>query len=316
MKKQNFQLTNDHIKDEFLKTLHKNREEPKSKLKLSWSNWGFGMEKLEESFKRLKSADINYVELHGNHYGPDLGYNIKETKDLLEYYNMQVSGVCGMFSKDNDLASNRPVNRQRAIDYIKRELEFTEAIGGSYLLVVPGAVGRPNAYDDMEFERSVETLYSLADLFEKHNVRAAIEPVRSAEVSFNHTVEDTLKYISAVNHPAINHINGDIYHMQSEENHIGQAVLNAGSKLCNLHLADSNRGPLGEGAIDIDTIIMALYILQYNEKNNFVTPEPLGPGGDPYPAMHAKPNNEKLNHLVQQTAKYFRAREEQVLSMI
>jgi sugar phosphate isomerase/epimerase len=290
--------------------------QPIQRLKFSWSNWGFGMEKLESSLSRLKAAGIDYIELHGNHYGPDLGYRINETQELLEHYNIKVSGVCGMFSKDNDLSSNRPVARQRAIDYIKRELEFTQAIGGSYLLVVPGAVGRPERYDNMELERSVETLRSLADLFQKHNVRGAIEPVRSAEVSFNHTVEDSLEYIEAVNHPAINHINGDIYHMQSEEKHIGQAILDAGEHLCNLHLADSNRGALGNGAIDIDTIIMALYILRYNEKSNFVTPEPLGPGGDPYPAMHAKPDVVKLNHLVHQTVQYFREREEQVLALI
>src|SRR5699024_7717355 len=246
----------------------------------------------------------------------DLGYSIKEVNSLKKRYNIGVSGICGMFSQDNDLSSNSALSRQRAIDYIKRELEFINEVGGEYLLVVPGAVGRPNKYDDMELYRSVETLQSVSDLFEDYNVKCAIEPVRSVEVSFNHTVEDSLNYINQVDHPAINHINGDIYHMQSEESHIGEAIIHAGDHLCNLHLADSNRGALGEGHIDLDTIIMALYLIGYNKKDNFITPEPLGPGGDPYPAMYAKPNEKKLTHLVTQSFNYFREREKEVISLL
>ena len=55
--------------------------------------------------------------------------------------------------------------------------------------------------------------------------------------------------IKAVNHPGVKHINGDVYHMQTEEPHIGEA-------------------------------------------------------------LYGKPNKELLDNLVQQTARYFREREE------
>ena len=72
------------------------------------------------------------------------------------------------------------------------------------------------------------------------------------------------RYIAAVDHPGVKHINGDVYHMQSEESHIGAALLEAGAALTNLHFADSNRCALGEGSLDVDTIIRALYVLGYN----------------------------------------------------
>jgi sugar phosphate isomerase/epimerase len=78
-------------------------------------------------------------------------------------------------------------------------------------------------------------------------------------------------------------------------------------------MADSNRCALGEGSLDLDTIIMALYIIGYNRPGCFVTPEPLGPGGDPYPAMHGKPDPKLLDKLVNQTAEYFRQRESELL---
>jgi sugar phosphate isomerase/epimerase len=203
--------------------------------------------------------------------------------------------------------------RQNAIDYIRRNLDLCQAVGGSYMLVVPGAVGRPRAYDDCEFDRSVESLGIVAGEFVQAGVRAAVEPIRSAEVSLVHTVTDAQRYIAAVNHPGVRHINGDVYHMQSEEANIAQALLEAGDGLVNLHLADSNRCALGAGSLDVDAVIMALYVIDYPEGPRFATPEPLGPGGDPYPAMFGKPDPALLDKLVSDTVRYWRDREEAVL---
>jgi sugar phosphate isomerase/epimerase len=314
MKKQNFETKTEKIWSAFLELKKKKPEKLKARLNLSWSNWGFGIEPLADSAARLQKNGIRFIELHGNHYGPDLGYQVAETKKILGDHGIQTGGVCGMFSADNDLSSNRAVHRQAAVEYLKREVEFTAQMGGSYILVVPGAVGRPNRYDNTEFERSVATLQLVADLFVENKIKAAIEPIRSAEVSFVHTVADAKKYIAAVNRPGIGHINGDVYHMQSEESHIGEALLDAGDQLVNLHMADSNRCALGIGAMDLDAIIMALYLIGFNTKGRYVTPEPLGPGGDPYPAMHGNPDKKLLDEMVSQTAAYFREREEELLA--
>lgn len=304
---------NERIAAAFRELRRKHPDRLKKRLNLSWSNWGFGLESLAESAARLQRVGIRHIELHGNHYGPDLGYRAGETRKILSDHGITVAGICGMFSPDNDLASNRPLQRQAAVDYLKREIEFAAAVDGRYVLVAPSAVGRPQPYDDTEFERSVETLRLVADLFVRHGVMAAIEPIRSAEVSLVHTIADAKRYIQAVDHPGVSHINGDVYHMQTEEAHVGEAILEAGEMLVNLHMADSNRRALGQGSLDLDTIIMALYLIGYNREDRFVTPEPLGPGGDPYPAMNSRPDKALLENLVQQTASYFREREEAVL---
>ena len=313
MKSQNFEKKNELIRAAFESLKKESPQKLTKRLNLSWSNWGFGIESLEDTARRLQNNGVQFIELHGNHYGPDLGYKADKTLKILGDHNIKVSGICGMFSKDNDLSSNRAIHRQAAIDYIKREIEFTKLVGGTYMLVVPGAVGRPGAYDDTEFERSVETLQLVADLYYQNNIKAAIEPIRSAEVSLIHTVADAMRYIKAVNNPGVSHINGDVYHMQSEESHIGEALMLADSQLVNLHMADSNRCELGDGSLDLDTIIMALYLIGFNSDGHYVTPEPLGPGADPYPAMNGKPNKNLLDNLVKQTIGYFREREEVLL---
>ena len=313
MKLQNYEAKNQKIKAAFTALKQNRPQQWCRRLNLSWSNWGFGLESLADSAVRLENAGIRYIELHGNHYGADLGYRVEETQKILGDHGIAVAGSCGMFSSDNDLSGNRPMVRQAALDYLKRELDFASSVKAGYLLVVPGAVGRPNAYDDAEFERSAAMLRQAADWFVHAGVKAAIEPIRSAEVSFCHTVADAKKYLAAVNHSGVAHINGDVYHMQSEEAHIGDAILDAGAMLTNLHVADSNRCALGDGALDLDTIIMALYLIGYNREGCYVTPEPLGPGGDPYPAMNGKPDQAALDRLVMQTAHYFREREAAVL---
>jgi len=287
MKLQNYELKNLKIKEQFLKLKKENPERFKKRLKFSWSNWGFGVEDLKATAERLNRFKIKFIELHGNLYGQDLGYKPEKVKKLLSDYSIEVAGICGMFSADNDLSSNRPIIKQNAIDYIKRNVDFGSKVEAKYFLIVPGAVGRPTPYDDMEFHRSVETLKIVADIFIKTGIRGAVEPIRSAEVSFCHTFEDTKKYIDSVASPGVRHINGDLYHMLVEESHIGEAIINAEGMLTNLHMADTNRGALGDGSMDLDTIIMALYIIGYNNDDCcFLTPEPLGPGGDPYPAMY------------------------------
>jgi sugar phosphate isomerase/epimerase len=277
-------------------------------LRLSWSNWSFGQEPLHVSLARLAANGIEYIELHGNRYGADLGYDAAAVRDLLASRNMRVSGVCGIFSDDNDLSSNRGHVRQRAIDYIRRNLELGHDVGAEYMLVVPGAVGRPRPIDPYERDRSVETLRLVADDFTQAGVKGAVEPIRSAEVSFCHTLADAAAYIEAVGHPGVQHINADLYHMVSEESNPYEALVAYGDQIINLHLADTNRRALGAGILDVDLVIQALHCTHY-ARRGYCTGEPLGPGGDPYPALYGHPPASELDALVSDTAQTLRARE-------
>ena len=312
---QNYEIKNANIRDKYLAAKKEDPSRFSAELNLSWSNWGFGMEPLEASAKRLADNGISFIELHGNRYGESLGYKANETRHILDDYGIRVGGICGMFSSECELSSNSGVVRQRAIDYIKRNVELGRDLDAKYFLIVPAAVGRPLAIDDMESERSVETLSLVADVFADAGCRGAVEPIRSAEVSIIHTFADAERYIAALNHPGVQHINGDVYHMLVEESHIADTIVQHGSRLTNLHLADTNRCALGDGSLDVDTLIMALYLIGYNNDKRFCTPEPLGPGGDPYPAMFGRPDTDMLDALVCNTARYWKEREEYVRSL-
>lgn len=312
---QRYESVEQEIREKFLELKRTNPEAVERKLDLSWSNWGFGLEELNASCDRLSRAGLSYIELHGNHYGESLGYDALETKQILADFGLEVSGVCGMYGDDNDFSSNRPIQQQAAIDYTKRELDFCAEVGADYLLVVPGAVGRPDAYDSSERMRSLDALRRVGTQFEETGVKGAIEPIRSAEVSFVHTVQDATEYIEALDMPGVQWINGDVYHMQSEESNIAEAIVDAGWRLVNLHMADSNRRGIGKGSMNMDVIIMALYLVGQNQPGRYVTPEPLGPGAGPYAARTKIQDPEKLDQLVLGSIDYFRAREDVVRSL-
>ena len=79
-------------------------------------------------------------------------------------------------------------------------------------------------------------------------------------------------------------------------------------------LVDTTRMALGKGCLDLDLVLMALYVIGYNNDKCFCSPEPLGPGGDPYPQMYGRPDPEVLDKLVEQTALTFYEREEEILT--
>ncbi len=314
MKLQKLEEINQRIKYDFDKLKAEHPEKLKKRMNLSFSTWVFGFEELEESIERLSRFHVPYIEIGGNYGGKDVGYqtDAEGVKKLLDKYGVLCSGICGFFSDSNALNTNNNFARQTAKEYIIEETLFCKAVGGTYLLVVPSAVGRSAPYDTSDYVRSVQTLRSVADIFVQTGIKCAVEPINSAEVSMCFTIASTKQYIQDVNHPGVGHINGDIFHMLCGESHISEAILEAGDQLINLHIEDTNRLPLGNGMMDVDTIIRALYVMGYNQEGRFVTGEPLGPGRNSYAIMYGQHSKEAKDKLVSDTL-YFREREEELL---
>lgn len=314
MKLQNFKNKNRNIVKKFIDFRKNTNISEINKLNFSWSNWGFGLEPFEVSVKRLNKYGIRFIELHGNKYGEDLGYKSKEVNNILKSYNISVSGICGMVFPESESSSSSGFVRQQYIDYIKRHIEFCKEVGGTYILFTPGAVGRPQKYDDSEFYRAAETIRLLADDFHKYDIRCALEPVRKDEVSLCHNFSEVNALINEINHPGVKHICGDLYHMLHEESHIGETILKYGKMMTNLHLADTNRLALGTGMLDLDIVIMSLYLTGYNNNKCFCSAEPLGGGANPYDMLHGRQDPAVLDELVAKTTSYFHEREEEILN--
>lgn len=312
MEKQRFEQSNERIQQEFRQAVRENRLSLDVSPPLSWSIWMFGRESLTLSVDRLKRAGVDYVELAGNHHTRELGANPREVNRILSDAGLEVSGVCGLYSPEVDLASDDSFRAQAALDYTRRELEYVHEVGGKYLIVVPSAVGRTQPEGSEELPRSAERLARLGEEFDSAGIKAAVEAIRADEVSLIHTIGQACSYIETVNHPAIQHINGDVYHMLYGERHVGEAILEAGHRLANLHLADTNRGALGTGMMDVDTILRSFYLAGGVSTGAFCTAEPLGAGRDPYSALTTTVDPQFADRLVNDTVGYLLERWEAV----
>ena len=129
-----------------------------------------------------------------------------------------------------------------------------------------------------------------------------------------HTVAEAKRYIQQVGQPGVAHINGDVYHMQSEESHIGEAIVDAGDMLANLHFADSNRSALGEGSMDVCTIIRALYLIGHNREGRFVSFRTAGTRRRSLPGDVWQAEQAQTDALVSTSIQYFIECEEIVRS--
>ena len=106
MESQNYEKKRQRIVEAFGRKLSADSSLKDKRLKLSWSNWGFGLESLEQTASRLERHGVQWLELHGNRYGDDLGYKAADVLATLGRHGVKVAGVCGMFSADNDLSDN------------------------------------------------------------------------------------------------------------------------------------------------------------------------------------------------------------------
>jgi len=313
---QNYEQKSNEIRRRYVDAKREHPERFKRRIDYSWSVWMFGIEPFERSLDRLQRNGVGFAELAGDHATGESGRPAAELQKILSDSQVRVSGTCGMYSNENDLSSSSAYARQNAIDYIRRELAVLQEVGGKYLIVVPSAVGRTQSLDASEWIRSTAAIRMCGDDFARANIKAAIEPIRAAEVSLVHSVNQALQYIEAVDHPAIGHVNADTFHMMLEERHIGQAILSCNDRLANLHLADSNRDAPGKGMIDFDTVLMAAYLVGMNEEGMFLTPEPLGPITDPYLLASQPCRTDIMDELVKDTMTYIREREEYVRSIL
>lgn len=320
MKKlQRYEEKSRRIRKEFLRRKKEHPELFERRIDLSFCTLMFGLEDVADSVARLAKKGYRYIEVLGNCAGDTSGNSAqtREIKEALDHYGMKCSGVCMLIQSGFCLESRDFFVKQRSHDFIKRNVAFCHELGGSYCLVTLGGTdGIKPAPDGGDWARSVRALREIAFIFEEYGVKCAIEPILKSITPIVHSFEDAKKYIAEVDHPSVAYIYGDTEHMMASEEHIGEAILDAGSQLLNLHIKDTNeQRPVGRGMMDLDTIIRALYLIGFNQAGHFVVGEPLPDYYDPVPGYGTliPHGGEVLDLLAGETIDYFREREENVL---
>lgn len=228
--------------------------------KFSATQWIFGKEPIETSFERLKRYGYDGVELAGE---PGL-LDAEEIKRLLKKYELACTSICGIYTKERDLASANPEVRRRAVQYVKDNVDLAVRTGASVVIVVPTPVGKsgPDTTAHEEWALAVESLKEAGTYAEKKGVLLAIEALNRFETYLVNTLENAKKLAEQVNVASVR-VMADLFHMNIEERNNSDAIRNAASYIVHVHIADNTREAAGYGQTDFREVMATLSEVGY-----------------------------------------------------
>jgi sugar phosphate isomerase/epimerase len=163
-----------------------------------------------------------------------------------------------------DLIQADEAGRANTIQYLKDCITMVKELDGHVMSIVPSEVGKVSAQADPETEWNwaVEGLREVNDFARKAGVVVAIEPLNRFETNFINRHDQALLLAEEVG-PDVG-VCLDIYHMNQEEASWRQALLNAGDRLYDFHVADNNRMACGQGALNWRDIVGTLKEIGYD----------------------------------------------------
>jgi D-psicose/D-tagatose/L-ribulose 3-epimerase len=189
---------------------------------------------------------------------------------------------CIGLPKQYDIASEDKAVRENGIAFLQKMAGAIGEMGGGNLTGIiysywPGTLPEGETDKRPYFERSVAGMQEAIKAAEDNDVFFCMEVVNRFEQYLLNTCDEAIAYVDAVGSPNAR-ILLDTFHMNIEENFIGEAIEKAGDKLGHLHIGENNRLPPGYGHIPWTELGNALRRINYQK---FVVMEPfLMPGGE------------------------------------
>ena len=180
-----------------------------------------------------------------------------------------------------DIASADKAVRDHGIAYLKQMAEAIGEMGGGKLGGIiysswPATMPKGETDKRPYLDRSISSMKEAIKSAEDNDVFFNVEVVNRFEQFLLNTVDEAISYVEAVGSPNAK-ILLDTFHMNIEEDFVGEAILKAGDKLGHLHIGENNRMPPGYGHIPWTEVGSALRQIDYQ---GYVVMEPfLMPGG-------------------------------------
>jgi D-psicose/D-tagatose/L-ribulose 3-epimerase len=231
-------------------------------LKVSMHNW-MRPEPIEATITRLARAGYDGIEIAGE---PAV-YDGAKVRSLLDENGLECWGSVTIMVGGRDLLHEDKYVRVGSIQYCKDTIDLIAELGGKILTVVPSTVGKivPMSSPEDEWQWAIESLKEVNAYAEDKGIRLALEPLNRFETYFLNRHDQALALAEDVGGTC--GVCLDIFHMNIEEADWAQAlrtVAEAG-KLVDVHVADNNRMPCGEGAIDWAKFVGVLEEVGYED---------------------------------------------------
>lgn len=141
--------------------------------------------------------------------------------------------------------------RERAVDDLKRKIEFTSILGGEVLCgpyYQPLGVFSGDGATEDEKKRVADVHRKAAEFAETAGVRLGIEYLNRFECYFLNTAADALAHVKRVDHPSFRMMY-DTFHANIEEKDPIAAFREHSSSIVHFHVSENDRGTPGTGHV-------------------------------------------------------------------
>jgi sugar phosphate isomerase/epimerase len=222
-------------------------------------NW-MRQEPIETTIERLGRCGYDAIEISGEPTVWDTG----EVASLFDKHGVGCWGSVTLMTGGRDLLHEDHYVRRGSIEYVNDTISQIAEWGGKIITIVPSTVGKvtPMGSPEDEWKWAVESLKECQAHAEAKGVRIGLEPLNRFETYFLNRADQALALAEDVGGNC--GVCLDLFHMNIEEADWEQAIRSAGDNLVDVHVADNNRMPCGQGAIDWDRFMRVLDEVGYD----------------------------------------------------
>ena len=184
----------------------------------------------------------------------------------LTEYHMEVSCITtGQVFADRGLYFTHPEQemRKKTIAVFSELIDLASEFGG---IVNAGRsrgfVGPGQIREETE-KLFIDTMQVLCDRAAARQVELLIEPVNRYEINFVNNLDEGAAILEKVGRRNCG-LHADVFHMNIEDDRIGDSLIRNGRWVRYIHFADSNRLAPGLGHLDFDEVMEALKAIHYD----------------------------------------------------
>jgi len=192
--------------------------------------------------------------------------NPMQLSKWLDKWNIEVSCIStGQVFADLGLyfTHTDPEVRKRTIDIFSGLITLAKDfgklvnVGRSRGFIAPG-----QSRDEAE-NIFLDTAQRICEIAAKHSVEIILEPVNRYEINFINNLDEGRMLLSKLKASNIG-LMPDVFHMNIEDDKIGDSLIRNASLVRYIHFADSNRLAPGQGHLDFDDVFNGLKAANFN----------------------------------------------------
>jgi D-psicose/D-tagatose/L-ribulose 3-epimerase len=167
-------------------------------------------------------------------------------------------------------ASEDSAIRKSGIEHAKKTLEIINYLGGKNFCGInysswPGSLNEGITDKRPYLNRSMNSIREVIKTAEDLDITYCVEIVNRYEQYLLNTAAEGVAYVDEIGSSKLK-VLLDTFHMNIEEENIGNAIITAGERLGHLHIGETNRNVPGKGRMPWDEIMSALKRINYTNR--------------------------------------------------